>query len=507
MLFRGIAFILLSLLVLQHADAQPQAALRPQLADAVSSLYELNRGRTLWTRASKPKQIARTALHILSESRSHGLDDRLYGVDSLQTIHDRLLQGHAEYAQEFELGLSMSVFRLIGELRPAHFQAHIDKDRAEALSVAVLEAVRANRLEQLIEDIVPSDPQYRALRSALMSYERRAEEAPQIIIGTGPTLRPGDVGPRVARLRARLLGIEESTPGNVDSGTYDEVLAHAVRNYQRAHGLAADGIAGASTVRHLDMTDAERIARIKLNLDRWRRLPVDLGRNHVLVNIPEFRLRYVRGHEESLSMRVVVGSEDNPTPEFSDEIEYLVFNPYWYVPNSILRDEILPTVRKNAEYLSKNRFELLADGRAISPEEVDLESIDFGRFPYRVRQRPGARNSLGAVKFLFPNTRNIYLHDSPAKSLFAKSKRAFSHGCIRLEHPDLLARALLEKNSEWTETRIESTLTRGARQQVNLDETVPIYLAYFTVRVLDDGNVAFFEDIYGRDSRDLARYL
>ena len=206
-------------------------------------------------------------------------------------------------------------------------------------------------------------------------------------------------------------------------------------------------------------------------------------------------------------MRVVVGSEINPTPEFNDEIEYLVFNPYWYVPNSILRKEMLPSIQRNSEYLSANRYELLADGRALSPEEVDLRNVDFSQFPYRVRQKPGARNALGAVKFLFPNPLNIYLHDSPAKSLFAQSKRAFSHGCIRLEYPDLLAQALLEKNSEWTESRINSTITRGARHQVNLDESVPIYLAYFTVRVLDSGDVAFFDDIYGRDSAGLEKYL
>lgn len=342
---------------------------------------------------------------------------------------------------------------------------------------------------------------------ALQQYERRERETPVIVIGQGRTLKRDDVGPRVARLRARLLGVGGLAGVDELDSTFDETLQRAVMDYQAAHGLVADGIAGAGTVQHLDMTDADRIARIKLNLKRWRQLPPDLGREHILVNIPEFRLRYVQSHEERLSMRVVVGSEANPTPEFSDEIEYLVFNPYWYVPSSILREELLPTIRGNSDYLSANRYELLANGRAIAPDDVDFDGIDFDRFPYRVRQKPGARNALGSVKFLFPNPQNIYLHDSPAKNLFARSKRAFSHGCIRLEYPDVLAQALLKSNSEWTESRIDETITQGARHQVNLDESVPIYLAYFTVRVLDNGDVAFYDDIYGRDSAILTKYL
>jgi murein L,D-transpeptidase YcbB/YkuD len=173
------------------------------------------------------------------------------------------------------------------------------------------------------------------------------------------------------------------------------------------------------------------------------------------------------------------------------------------VPQSIVRKELLPTVRRNNSYLSANQYELLANDQTISPDAVDFGDIDFSQFPYRVRQKPGSRNALGAVKFLFPNPSSIYLHDSPAKSLFARSDRALSHGCIRLEYPDLLAQALLEKDTEWTESRISSTITRGERHQVNLDETVPVYLAYFTVRVLESGDVAFFDDIYGLDSARL----
>ncbi len=507
MLHRVLGSILLLLFVMESAEALSEASLRPHIAAAVNSLYAANQGQELWVRSGKPTPAARTALRILSDAHTHGLDDELYGVDLLHLLYDGLTHGSAERARDFELGLSMSVLRLIGALRPGEFDALSEEARADTLPIAVLHAVHTDQLEQFFDRIAPRDPQYHALREALQTYEVRARSTPRIAVGEGSKLTLGDVGLRVARLRARLLGAGDVAKQGIERSTFDAVLERAVKKYQEANGLDVDGIAGPSTVRHLDMSDEERIARIKLNLERWRRLPADLGRDHILVNIPEYRLRYVRGREQSLSMRVVVGSRSNPTPEFSDEIEYLVFNPYWYVPKNILRKELLPAIQSNSSYLSANRYELVADGQAISPDDIDFRDVDFSEFPYVVRQKPGAHNALGAIKFLFPNPLSIYLHDSPAKNLFARSKRAFSHGCIRVEYPDLLARALLEKNTDWSESRIRSTITQGARQQVNLDESVPIYLAYFTVRVLESGDVAFFNDIYGRDSAALGKYL
>lgn len=503
MLRRVPIYILLLLITTASAKALAGTSLRPQIADVVNSLYEANQWQELWVREGHPTPTAQTALRLLAEARTHGLDDELYGIDHLYLLDEKLAQGRVEHAQNFDLGLSMGLLRLIGDLRPAEFDAAPEDE----LATVVLDAIHSGQLEQFLEGFVPRDPQYQALREALQTYELGAYSHPRILIGDGPRLRIGDVGPRVARLKARLLGSFYFAYGEDQQKTFDVMLERAVKEYQEANGLAADGIAGHSTVRHLDMSDDERIARIKLNLHRWRQLPVDLGRDHVLVNIPEYRLRYIHDREQSLSMRVVVGSKSNPTPELNDEIEYLVINPYWYVPRSILRRELLPTIQKNTAYLSANRYELLAGDQAIQPEDVNFSDVDFSRFPYRVRQKPGSHNALGKIKFLLPNPSNIYLHDSPAKSLFARSDRAFSHGCIRLEHPDLLAQALLEEDAEWTESRISSTITRGERQQVNLDESVPVYLSYFTVRVLDNGDVAFFDDIYGRDSAGLEKYL
>ena len=503
------ALLLIALLIFfaEASEARSGIPQRAPIAAVVDSAGKANQEQHVWVRAGKPTPHAQAALRILATAHSHGLDDELYRVNAFHRQYAALAQGNGRRWQDFELGLTNSLVRFAHDMRPADFVELSDQERTNSLATTILDAANAGELEQFFDRLAPRDPQYDALRKALRAYESLPRSNSRILVGEGPALSRGDVGPRVGRLRERLLGLDDSANGENEQIAFDEDLEQAVKAYQSSNGLASDGIVGPSTVRQLDMSDDDRIALIKLNLDRWRNLPVDLGRDHILVNIPEYRLRYVREREQSLSMRVVVGSRSNPTPEFSDQIEYLVFNPFWYVPKSIVRGELLPALQKNDSYLSANRYELLADGRAIAPEDVDFSSVDFSQFPYRIRQKPGSHNALGAVKFLFPNPRNIYLHDSPAKNLYARPKRAFSHGCIRLEEPDVLAQALLEKDAGWTESRISSTISGGERYQVNLDETVPIHLAYFTVRVLDSGDVAFFDDIYDRDFSHLERYL
>ncbi len=503
----ALLFVVLLFFFAEATEARSGIPQRAPSAAIADSADKANQEQHVWVRAGKPTPQAKTALRILATAYSHGLDDQLYRVNAFHRQYAALAQGNGGRWQDFELGLTNSLVRLAHDMRPAEFAELTDQERTNSLATAILDAAKAGELEQFFDRLAPGDPQYDALRKALRAYESLPRSRSRILVGEGPALSRGDVGPRVGRLRERLLGPDDPAEGEDKRTTFDEVLEQAVKAYQSSNGLASDGIVGPSTVRQLDMSNDERIALIKLNLDRWRHLPVDLGRDHILVNIPEYRLRYVREREQSLSMRVVVGSRSNPTPEFSDEIEYLVFNPFWYVPRSIVRKELLPALQKNGSYLSTNRYELLADGQAIAPEEVDFSNVDFSQFPYRVRQTPGSHNALGVVKFLFPNPRNIYLHDSPAKNLYSRPRRAFSHGCIRLEEPDVLARALLEKDAGWTETQINSTISGGERRQVNLDETIPIHLAYFTVRVLDSGDVAFFDDIYDRDFTHLERYL
>lgn len=507
MLKRVLGHLVLLLFAASNANAFNQSLPDPQTAVQVTALYRANQGQNLWVRFGRPTPLARAALSVLSEAHSHGLDPEDYRVDLLHVLHESLYQGAREHAEFFERELTASLLRLIADMRPAAFGALDDEARSEALALVLLDAVYADNLEGLLDRLAPKNPQYAALKGALREYDRRAHSGRQVSIGRGPPLEPGDVGERVARLRMRLLGIDDRAYGEYERSIFDATLEEAVKAYQALHGLDADGIVGATTVEHLDTSTVLRRAQIKLNLERWRRLPVELGREHVLVNIPEFRLRLVQSREEQLSMRVVVGAKSDPTPELNDEIEYLVFNPYWYVPRSIVGKELIPAQTKNLNYLSKNGYELLTEGKVVDASAVDWTADTLARFPYRVRQKPGPGNALGGVKFVFPNVLDIYLHDSPAKSLYSRAQRAFSHGCIRLENPEALAEALLREHPEWTESRISSTIARGETRQVNLADPVPVYLVYMTVRVQDDGRIGFFEDIYGRDRPKLATYL
>jgi murein L,D-transpeptidase YcbB/YkuD len=499
--------LLVSMLAWGHsAFSEPASTV---ISPSLKALYLAHRGENLWVEGGRPRPIARAALEILAEAHTHGLRDADYRVDWLYAWHEGLSQGSPEWSDDFELALSAALMQFIADMRPAEFAGLSREERAPALAQRVLDAVAADDLASLYASLAPRHEQYIRLQALLADYERLAAGPQGIAIGAGPKLERGEIGPRVARLRMRLLGSADTAYGESERSYFDAVLEAAVKHYQGLHGLDPDGVVGPQTQRHMDTSLEEKIALIKLNLARWRRLPVDLGRDYVLVNIPEYRLDMVRGRERNLSMRVVVGSKSNQTPEFNDEIEYLVFNPYWYVPNSIWVNELLPKALKNPSYLEANGYELLdAAGTVLPAAAVDWAQAAENRGKgMRVRQRPGANNSLGAVKFLFPNPLDIYLHDSPARGLYARNARAFSHGCIRLESPELLAQALLEAHAQWDGDAVRLAMSRGGQRQVNLAEPVPVYLAYLSVKVMDNGEAAFFEDVYGRDRPGLAQYL
>jgi murein L,D-transpeptidase YcbB/YkuD len=241
-----------------------------------------------------------------------------------------------------------------------------------------------------------------------------------------------------------------------------------------------------------------RIDQISLNLERWRRLPRDLGRRYVLVNIPEYRLEVWDGATVPLSMRVVVGKKDTPTPIFNDQMTYLVFAPYWNVPADIASKETIPSVMKDSAFLNKTNMDVLdRSGRVVDPDSIDLSRAG----EYRFRQRPGGKNSLGLVKFMFPNQFNVYLHDTPAGSLFARATRSFSHGCVRIAQPEQLAEYVLRDQPEWTPDRIREAMHGREQKTVKLREPLPVYLGYWTARVSADGLLQFRDDLYNIDAR------
>lgn len=276
-----------------------------------------------------------------------------------------------------------------------------------------------------------------------------------------------------------------------------------MRKFQKSQGLKPDGIVGRSTLAKLNGPGRNEIDALRINMERMRWLPRDLGKRHILVNQAAFRLRLYDDSEIVHTANVVIGKRSHSTPVFSEVMEHIVLNPYWNVPRSIATREMLPQLTQDPAYLARQGYEVFEmDGRKA--RQIDSAGVDWWQvgqrtFNYQIRQPPGRSNALGRMKFMFPNRFNIYLHDTPSKSLFSRSSRAFSHGCVRLQDPQRLAEILLGWDKGWTAHKISKMVNSGRNQAIFLDKKIPIYLTYFTAWVDDDGEVAFLDDVYGRD--------
>lgn len=342
----------------------------------------------------------------------------------------------------------------------------------------------------------PTHPEFLALKAALASFDETQTDRP-VQIDAGITLRPGMKDARVPVLRQRFeLATTQDT-------LYDDSVVAAVKAFQQARNLAVDGVMGPATLRELNGGAALTKADILANMERWRWMPRDLGAFNVLVNIPEYRLSINRDNQEEYTTRVVVGTVRNQTPVFSDSIRHIVVNPYWNVPSSIVKAEIAPAVLNNPGYIDSHNYDLLYQGSPISPWSVDWNQVSASNFPFRVRQRPGTSNALGQIKFLFPNKHDVYLHDTPSKSLFSRDSRALSHGCVRVQNPLEFAGALLANETKISRSSLED-MFGSAERWVNPEHQIPVHLAYFTVRVAPDGTLRSFSDIYGHNAALIA---
>jgi L,D-transpeptidase YcbB len=349
---------------------------------------------------------------------------------------------------------------------------------------AVLNRVLAGEAPaDLVAQLRPAIPHYERMRVALRTLhgaESRGQWTPVI---TDSTLVPGGRADAVRLVRMRLTegtNTEEAAlarAGAADASLFDPDLQRAVKLFQDRHAISPDGAVGAATVRELNHTIAERIAELRLNLDRWRWLPDDLGERYVIVNIAGFELEVVEHGRIIESMNVVVGQRTTATPVFADSIRYVVVNPYWNVPDGIMERTIQPGIDNDPDYLVKHDMEV---------------------FEGRVRQRPGARNSLGRYKFIFPNDFDVYLHDTPDGHLFSRDERAFSSGCVRLERPRDFARLLLRLQSERDPDSLDGIVAGGKEQWIKLDRPLPVYIMYFTAWAQEDGTVRYHHDVYGR---------
>jgi murein L,D-transpeptidase YcbB/YkuD len=384
----------------------------------------------------------------------------------------------------------------MGRIAPESVSANIDPETKQLDAAGILmKLATSDQPEQILHGLDPTDREFLALKAALA----KADDAPavaKIVIPDGPVLKPGMKDKRLALLRQRL-----DVPAPDDGGlTYDPALVEAVKTFQTGLGIDSDGIVGDGTVAALNGDAAISKDDIVANMERWRWLPQDLGTFHVMVNIPEFRVAVVEDGTQTFSTRVVVGKPSTPTPVFSNSIKNIVVNPYWNVPSSIIAKEIAPHMLANPDYLDSQRMELVSGARIVDAAAIDWSSVGPGNFPFSIRQRPGAGNALGNVKFLFPNEHNVYLHDTPSKSLFANSVRAYSHGCVRVQNPMDFADALL-KNETNLNAKVLESMYGPSERWVNLKTHVPVHITYFTLRVDPDGTIRSFGDIYGHNKK------
>ncbi|TZF82645.1 L,D-transpeptidase family protein [Pedobacter sp. BS3] len=327
--------------------------------------------------------------------------------------------------------------------------------------------------------------QYELLRGFLSKYRALAEkESWDKIVADKRSYKPGDSSAVISAIKHRLHLLGDYS-GNSFDGKYDTLTEKAVAQFQYRHGLPADGAIGSATLAQLNVPLSTRIRQIIVNMERSRWLPVSLNTNYIAINIPEFKLHVYHADSLLWSCNVVVGQSVHKTVVFYGELQYIVFSPYWNVPASIVRNEILPEMRRNPNYIARHRMEITGYTNGL-PE---------------VRQKPGPANSLGLVKFLFPNSYNIYLHDTPAKSLFNESSRAFSHGCIRVSEPARLAAFLLKNDPNWDAQKISKAMNSGREQYVTLKNKVPVFIAYFTAFIDRAGLMNFRNDVYDRDDR------
>jgi murein L,D-transpeptidase YcbB/YkuD len=483
--------------------------------EQIKRLYGSTNFAPLWIKGDGPTPQANYLIEALRASRLKGLSPSDYGAESLASQSKSLKGASAAAQASFDASLTMATMRYISDLRigrinPKHLKFGIDVQakKYDLPEFIAQQVVSAGNLQAVLDQIEPPYAGYRRIESALKQYlDLAAKGDGAKVPGGTKTVVPGDAYAGTAQLaeRLRLLG-DLPQGGSFDS--YSGALVDGVRHFQARHGLATDGKLDATTLRELNTPLSIRVQQIDDALERWRWMPIEFQQPPVLVNIPEFRLRaYSEDHQLALSMNVVVGkAAPTQTPVFTDDIRFIVFRPYWNVPPGILRRTVIPGIMKSSGYIARERFEVTdSSGRLVSPANDDLVAgLRSGKF--FVRQKPGPTNALGLIKFMFPNSHSVYLHSTPSTELFAKSRRDFSSGCIRLEKPAELAAFLLRNQLDgqqpWTVARVQTAMDSGKdNRQVNLTAKVPVLILYVTAVAEEDGTVHFFDDIYGHDKR------
>ncbi|MCK6449497.1 MAG: L,D-transpeptidase family protein [Alphaproteobacteria bacterium] len=469
----------------------------PVMADALRRVYELAQHEALWHARPEAEADAREIEARLRAAGDHGLDTGDLHLPALARLQGA---GDARALAERDVLLTDALLRHAVKLR----QGSVPEDAfGQGWSIeaddflpadGLIQAVRERSVASWLDALEPADPQYRRLIGALRHYRGIAALGGWPIVPGDEELKLDGDDPRLPVLRERL-GAE----GDLPDGARDApALLAAVQRFQARHGLDPDGRIGAATLAALHVTADHRAAQIAANLERWRRLPRRADDVYVEVNVADATLTLVEHGVPVLTTRVIVGDVRHRTPVLAATITGITLNPFWNVPRSIATREMLPRLRRDPAYLAANQIAIIERPDDPFGKGVDWRSLSAAGFPYRLRQFPGAKNSLGRIKFEMPNALDVYLHDTPGKALFRRQQRAFSHGCVRVEHAPALALRLLER-PDWDRAALDAAVATGENRRLTLSRPVPVYLLYWTALVDDAGRASFRPDLYGRD--------
>lgn len=460
---------------------KPVRPARDETWDDVHEFYRLRAGKPAWA-TDKPTGKAADAVHVLQSAREHGLSSADYLDPKIATLQQSLetspeasletskaAPDRAEQLAELDARLTTSLLMLGHDVAMGRTKPNRPGWKARRLApdlAGTLNRAAAEDMDTWLKSVQPVHPEYEALRLALIGLYGQQE--------LGATFPP-------------------------------PVGAAAVKVFQEHHAIRPTGAMDAATRTAMKVSIEDRIQQVMVNLERWRWMPDDLGARHFIVNIPYYHLVARENGKAIKDIRVVVGKPGNETPIFSGDMETVVFSPYWNIPDSIVEGETAPAMAKDPKYLARNNMEILRVSDTSPSGPVDPKDVDWDD-PQELkqlafRQKPGPNNALGHVKFLFPNEHNVYLHDTPADSLFARPGRAFSHGCVRVEEPEALAKYVLRDDPAWTEAEILTAMSAGVEKHVKLKASIPVHIVYFTAWVDDKGGLHFQPDVYGYDRR------
>jgi len=470
----------------------------------VAAHYRETDYEPLWTSMEADDVARRTALlAAFAAAGDHGLPEGAFDADALRSLlgsiegQRALGRAEVEMTQRF---LAYAEAVGTGVLTPKD----VDQDLVREVPLrdrgGLLAGLAASDPDAFLDGLAPQTPEYARLQRERLRLQRLIDRG-----GWGPEVRsrglePGDAGAEVIALRNRLIAMGYLPRTALT--TYDARLRAAVEAFQSDHGLDADGVAGPSTIAQINIPVETRIAQILVAMERERWLNRDLGDRHIWVNLTDFHVRIVDHGKTSFTTRSVIGMDlaDRRSPEFSDEMDHLVINPTWHVPRSIATREYLPQMQRNP-YAQGHLALVDRRGFVVPRDAVDFTRFNASNFPFDMKQAPSRSNALGLVKFMFPNRYNIYLHDTPAKDLFGREKRDFSHGCIRLQRPFEFAYALLAAQSDDPRGLFHSTLDTGRETRIDLVEPVPVHIVYRTAFGQAKGRMQYRDDVYGRDAR------